>query len=171
MKLTTSKLIRTAGLSAQNARLSLIGISAMLVITSIHHVFRLGYALLIPAVILTALPYVLWRWHAQSKSALSLGIYAMYNGLMFSWFGFIDGFMDHVLKAIGLANTTFLPGGEAEVVATKLSLWSPAAGNLLYEGTGILTFIVGVFAMVYLASLLRANWASGRPDRLAAQGR
>ena len=53
------------------------------------------------------------------------------------------------LKALGFQNTTFLPGGDAEVVKTVFSLWSPEAGHFFYEWTGILTFIVGVFAMYY----------------------
>ena len=85
---------------------------------------------------------------------------------MFIWFGFIDGFMDHVLKALGLQNTTFLPGGEAEVVKTVLSLWSPAAGNIFYEGTGVLTSIVGMIAMGYLFKMIQAKHASDKADQL-----
>ena len=148
------------------ARLSLVSITWMMIITSAHHVFRLGLGFLVPAIILTALPYALMRWYANSKNETILKSYSFFSALMFIWFGFIDGFMDHVLKALGLQNTTFLPGGEAEVVKTVLSLWSPAAGNIFYEGTGVLTSIVGMIAMGYLFKMIQAKHASDKADQL-----
>ncbi|HXD11276.1 MAG TPA: hypothetical protein VN653_14515, partial [Anaerolineales bacterium] len=93
--------------------------------------------------------------------------YSLFSTLMFLWFGVIDGFLDHVFKAIGLQNTTFLPGGEAEVVQTALALWSPAAGNIFYESTGVLTFVVGVFAMGYLIKMIRTKHLADNPRQLA----
>ena len=75
--------------------------------------------------------------------------------MIFAWFGFIDGFLDHVLKALGLQHTTLLPGGEATVVPTVYSLWSPEAGNLFYEGTGILEFALSAIAIYHCYRLLR----------------
>lgn len=152
------------------ARLSLVSITLMMVVTSVHHVFRLGFGFLIPAIILTALPYALMRWYANSKNKTILKSYSLFSALMFIWFGFIDGFMDHVLKAVGLQNTTFLPGGEAEVVKTALSLWSPQAGNIFYEGTGILTFIVGAIAMGYLIRMIQVQHASDKAGQLKLSG-
>ena len=148
------------------ARLSLISITWMMFLTSIHHIFRLGYGLLMPTIILTALPYLLMRWYVSSRNTTILKSYSLFSALMFLWFGFIDGFMDHVLKVIGLQNTTFLPGGEAEVVKTALSLWSPAAGNVFYEGTVALTFIVGALAMGYLVKMILAKHAADDTSRL-----
>ena len=142
---------------SQPAKLSWIWITVMMVLTSIHHVFRLGYGLVFLAVILTVLPSALMRWYAGTKNTLILKAYSLYSALMFLWFGIVDGFLDHVLKAVGLENTTFLPGGEAEVVKTALSLWSPQAGNLFYEGTGVLTFFAGVAAMFYIARMILAK--------------
>lgn len=137
-------------LENKSARLSLFAITLTMIITSIHHIFRLGAGLIIPALIMTALPSLLLRWYADAKSKKALWSYTVYNSLMFIWFGFLDGFTDHVLKALGLENLTFLPGSEAEVVKTVFSLWSPTASNFFYESTGVLTFILGVFAMVFL---------------------
>lgn len=152
------------------ARLSLVSITLMMIVTSVHHVFRLGFGLLIPTIILTALPYVLMRWYTNSKNETILKSYSLFSALMFIWFGFIDGFMDHVLKAIGLQNTTFLPGGEAEVVKTVLSLWSPAAGNFFYESTGALTFIVGVIAIGYLIKMIQFQHVSDKESQLKLSG-
>ncbi len=142
------------------ARYSLISATAMMAFTSIHHIFRLGYGLVIPSIVLTALPYLLMRWYAASKHTAILKSYLLFNALMFTWFGLIDGFLDHVVKALGLENVTFLPGGEAEVVKTALSLWSPAAGNIFYEGTGILTFLAGTFAMIHLVRMIQTKHAT-----------
>ena len=148
------------------ARLSLISITLMMFVTSVHHIFRLGYGLWIPTAILTALPYTLMRWYGSSRNTTILKAYSLLSALMFLWFGFIDGFLDHVFKAVGLQNTTFLPGGEAEVVKTALALWSPAAGNIFYEGTGILTFVVGVFAMGYLIKMIRSKHTADHLSQL-----
>ena len=152
------------------ARLALVSITLMMVVTSVHHVFRLGFGFLVPAMILTALPYALIRWYANSKNETILKSYSLFSALMFIWFGFIDGFMDHVFKAVGLQNTTFLPGGEAEVVKTVISLWSPEAGNIFYEGTGALTFIVGTIAMGYLIRMIQVQHVSDKAGQLKPSG-
>jgi hypothetical protein len=154
---------------SEQARRSWIWITTMMVLTSIHHIFRLGYGLIIPSIVLTVLPYVLMRWYASTKNVTIMKTYSLYSTLMFIWFGFIDGFLDHVLKAIGLQNTTFLPGGEAEVVQTALSLWSPQAGSIFYEGSGVLTSIAGVVAMVYLVRMIQVKHEAEKISSLIAK--
>jgi hypothetical protein len=151
---------------SEQTRLSCLWLTTMMALTSIHHIFRLGYGLLIPTLILTLLPYALLRWYAATGNTAVMKIYSLYSALMFVWFGLIDGFLDHVLKVVGLENLTFLPGGEAEVVKTALSLWAPAAGNIFYEGTGVLTFIAGVFGMVYLVRMIQVKHAADKTRQL-----
>jgi hypothetical protein len=139
------------------AHLSLISITLTATITSIHHIYRLGLGLLVPTIIVTLLPYVLMRWFTHTGNKGALWAYGLLTSLIFVWFGIIDGFLDHVMKALGLQNTTFLPGGEAKIVKTVFSLWSPEAGNLFYEWTGILTFITGVFAVYYCYKFIQAQ--------------
>lgn len=131
------------------------------VVTSVHHIYRLGLEFLLPALILVALLYILMHWFRASGRPLALWSFSATNGIIFAWFGFIDGFLDHVLKALGLNHTTVLPGGEADVVTTVYSLWSPEAGNLFYEGTGVLTFLASVVALYYNYRLLRTFRTSG----------
>jgi hypothetical protein len=123
--------------------------------TSTHHVFRLGYDLLPAAIAVVALPIGLMLWLHATGNRIAAWAYTATTVLVFLWFGFVDGFLDHVLKALGLTNTTFLPGGQAEIVHTDLSLWSPTAGDVFYEGTGVLTFIASVAALYYAVTLLR----------------
>jgi hypothetical protein len=136
-------------------RLSVLSITATTVATSVHHFYRLGFEVLLPALVVIALPLVLMWWLRSSGSRVALWSYAVVNGLVFFWFGFIDGFLDHVLKALGLQNTTFLPGSEAEVVQTVFSLWSPQAGHVFYEGTGVLTAVAGFVAVYFCYRLVR----------------
>lgn len=129
---------------------SLVWITATAIVTSVHHVFRLGWELVIPFAILVALPLLLMWWYRQKASKFALTLYTLVGALVFVWFGFIDGFMDHVIKALGLPNTTFLPGGEEEVVKTVLTLWSPESGDAFYEGTGIITALLSFVALYFL---------------------
>ena len=138
-------------------RLALISLTAAAAVASVHHVYRLGPEVLIPAVIITVLPYLLLRHYRSSGSRLALWSYAGLTASIFIWFGIVDGFLDHVLKALGLQHTTLLPGGEATVVPTAYSLWSPQAGNLFYEGTGILEFALGAIAIYHGYRLLRSQ--------------
>ena len=156
----------------QYIRLSLVSITLTAALTSIHHIYRLGLELLVPALIVTILPYLLMRWFMQTGNKGALWAYGLLTALIVIWFGIIDGFLDHVMKALGFQNTTFLPGSEAKVVKTVFSLWSPEAGNFFYEWTGILTFIVGVFAVYYYYKFLQAQrpqvqMLATAPDRMA----
>ncbi len=84
---------------------------------------------------------------------------------MKSRFGFVDGFLDHVIKALGLQNTTFLPGSDADVIKTVYHLWSPEAGHLFYESTGILTFVVGLGAIYFSYRFLRTTGTNSSPAK------
>jgi hypothetical protein len=134
---------------------SLISITLTAIITASHHVFRDGVGLFVLWIIIILLPYVLMRWFAHTGTKWAVAIYGLYNILIIVGLGVVDGFLDHTLKALGFQHTTILPGGEAEVVKTVFSLWSPAAGNSFYEGTGVLTFIGSVFAAVFLFQFIR----------------
>jgi hypothetical protein len=161
------------------ARLSLISITLTAIITATHHVFRDGLGLLVPWGIIILLPYVLMRWFTQTGNKWPVWIYGLSNVLIIVPLGVVDGLLDHVLKALGFLHLTFLPGGDAEVVQTVFSLWSPQAGNIFYEGTGILTFIGSVFATVYLYRFIRTlshgtvvspiNWPD-RNERILPEG-
>lgn len=141
---------------------ALIWTEAMTAATVVHHVYRLGMELLIPSVMLLALPVLLMWWYSRSASPVARWLYTVGAGLIFLYFGIIDGFLDHVLKAIGLQNTTFLPGSDADVIKTVYHLWSPEAGHLFYESTGILTFAVGVGAIYFNYRFLRT--AGNKPS-------
>lgn len=136
-------------------KLSLISVSLMGIVTTIHHVFRLGLGVLLPFSIMTVLPFLLFQWHRHSKKNFILWLYGLWNVLFWLSFAFFDGFLDHVLKALNMQNITFLEGSDVQVVDTAFHLWSPEAGHVFYEGTGIITTIVGVFALYYTVRLIQ----------------
>ena len=130
------------------ASTSFASLVATLVATGIHHVFRLGPELILPVAIGIAIPIVLWTLHARTGKPALLWAYAAYAALVVFWFGFLDGFLDHVAKAAGLDNITFLPGSEEAIVGTAMHLWSQAASTAFYEGTGIISAVLALVTVI-----------------------
>lgn len=146
---------------------SLVTLVATLVATGVHHIFRLGPALILPTAIGVTIPIVLWSLHERTSKPALLWTYAAYATLVVFWFGFLDGFLDHVAKAAGLDNVTFLPGSEEEVVGTAMQLWSQSASTAFYEGTGILSAALALLAVIttgrYLVDKLPARGEAQHP--------
>lgn len=133
--------------------LSLLSLVGAIGATGVHHVFRLGPMLIVPSVIALLLPIALMLlWRRTGRGAL-LAAYAVFAGLIVLWFGVLDGFLDHAVKAVGLDNLTFLPGSDAPVVATYYSLGSQEATSFVYEATGVLTAVL-CLPVVVLTTLL-----------------
>ena len=138
-----------------------------------HHVYRDGFGDIVLWILMILLPYMLMRWFTRSGKQWLAWTYVLYNVVIITQFGVVDGFLDHTLKAFGLPHLTLLPGGEAEVVKTVYSLWSPQAGNIFYEGTGVLTFIGSVFATVSLYRfilMLRRPSGTRAKEQVSAPG-
>jgi hypothetical protein len=131
-----------------SAHASLGALVAALLATGIHHIFRLGPGLILPTTVGVAVPVVLWVLYARSGKPALLWAYSAYAALVVFWFGFLDGFLDHVVKAAGLDNITFLPGSEEAVVETAMQLWSQSASTAFYEGTGILSAILALLTVI-----------------------
>ena len=142
---------KNGGSPMTNSRIALISIVSLvatLVATGVHHIFRLGIGLTVPTLIAVALAIALWALYRKSRKLALLAAYGVFTALVVFWFGFLDGFLDHAVKAAGFDNITFLPGGEAEVVATAMQLWSKEASTAFYEGTGILSAILALVTAV-----------------------
>lgn len=135
-------------------KISFAAIVAASIVTTIHHVFRLGLHVLPMFIVVSLIPVVAFFLYRRSGQRLYLYGYGLANSFIFAWFGFVDGFLDHVLKALGIQNVTFLEGSDAPVVEAVFSLWSPEAGNIFYEGTGVITFIASTIAIYYTYRLL-----------------
>ena len=160
----------TKPLSLHLAHLSLASLLLTILATGVHHVFRLGPGLILPAIVAAVLAAALYGLYQRTARRGFLAAYAAFAGLIVLWFGFLDGFLDHVVKATGLDNLTFLPGSDAQIIATVYSLWSQEATTAFYEGTGMLSAALAlptlVFTALYLAEALGPK-ATGRPGALA----
>jgi hypothetical protein len=153
--------------------LSWLSLTLTITISAVHHLYRDGLGLIVPWLVLIALPYGLLHWFGHTKQRWLIWLYGLYNVLVITQLGIVDGFLDHTLKALGFQHLTLLPGGDAAVVKTVFALWSPQAGNIFYEGTGVLTFIGSVFATVYLYRFIQTLGPRNQPsskDQLIVSG-
>ncbi|MDB5561614.1 MAG: hypothetical protein JWN11_1032 [Hyphomicrobiales bacterium] len=159
-----------AALSNRQLRhLSLATLLATLAVTGVHHVFRLGPELIVPVAVGVVLPIVLLAVYRRTGRRAALIAYAVYAGLIVFWFGFLDGFLDHTVKAVGLDNITFLPGSNAEVIATVYSLWSEVATTRFYEWTGVASAALALATLVSTSVYLLAELTpDGSRHRISA---
>jgi hypothetical protein len=142
----------------ENSRnLSLATLLATVAMTGIHHIYRFGPDLIAPVLMGLILPVVLIYLLERTRRNVFAAVYAVYVGLIVFWFGFLDGFLDHVLKVSGVENLTFLPGSEEAIVATYYQFGSLEVSAAIYEWTGVLSAVLAlattVFTALYLARL------------------
>ena len=128
---------------------------------AVHHIFRLGPELIIPGIVLVAMPIALMLWARKRASMVPTALFAVLAGLIFVWFGVIDGLLDHVFKAVGLDHVTLLPGGEAELVATFYTLGDAVTSAAFYEVTGLIEAVAS-FAMLALTVAFVASRVAAR---------
>ena len=158
--------------STTASRLGLLSLATLLLTiltTGVHHVFRLGPELILPVVFALALAATLFLLYRRTGRRGFLAAYAAFAGLIVFWFGFLDGFLDHVVKAVGLENITFLPGSDEAIIATVYRLGSQEATAAFYEGTGILSALFALAALVSSALYLAAH-SDAPPLRTQVRG-
>lgn len=140
--------------------LSLVSVTFTAIVTTVHHVYELGAGLLIPGLIIIALPYTLSLWFKRTGNKLSLWLYGLLNVFVITGFGFVDGFLDHTLKRFGYNVMLSMHGGDAQLVKRIFSLSPPVTGDFFLESTGILTFIASLFAAYFGYQFIQARRAS-----------
>lgn len=86
----------------------------------------------------------------------SLWAYGFLNTWLVVGFGFVDGFWNHTVKLIGfqLHSLLSLHGGVTNTVEKSFE------GNLIYQATGILTFVASIFAAYYGYKFIRIGMQS-----------
>ena len=132
--------------------ISLISITLMGIIATLHYAYSLGFYLLVPGGVITLLPHLLMLWFKRSGNKTALWSYGLLNAFAIVALGFVDGFLDHtVLFGKTLAYNVLLPlhGGDPKTVEKVFSLLPPAPVDVFYESTGVLIFIVSLFALYY----------------------
>ena len=141
-------------------KLSVISITVTAIITAVHHIYREGWVLLIPGALVVLLPFVLMRWFSASGSNLALSAYGVLNALIIVALGIVDGFLDHVLNAfIVLFAATRGEAVDRLDRVFRVLPQTPLVGDMLYELTGILTFVASMIAAYYWYRFMRATLA------------
>jgi len=128
-------------------------------ITTIHHIYELGFGMLIPGLILIVLPYTLSLWFKRTGNKLSLWLYGLLNAFVIVGFGLADGLLNHTLKTFGYNVLLSMHGGDVQLVKRIFSLSPPIVGDFFLESTGILTFIASLFAAYFGYRFIQARRA------------
>ena len=85
----------------------------------------------------------------------------MLNAVVIVGLGFGDGFLDHTVRfSKTLAYNVLLPlhGGDPKTVEKVFSLLPPAPVDVFLESTGVLTFIVSLFALYFAYKFIKGTW-------------
>ena len=127
------------------ASLSLISIIATAVLTSIHHFYEVGFLAVVLVLLFIGSPILLMQQFRNTERKVFLWLYGLLNTWLVIGLGLVDGLFNHTFKLLSFQVHTLLAlhGGSTKTVEKAFE------GNLIYEGTGILTFIASMFAAYY----------------------
>jgi len=137
-----NRILRDSVRNKTEARRSLVGIEALAILTSIHHLDELGVSFLVPALLIVGLPLVLMWWYLKKFSQAALWTYSTFVALVILGFGVSDGLWNHTIKLI-----VFLSRGASSDVMAGLPF--PPVGSPFHEVTGVLSLIAAVIAAFF----------------------
>lgn len=139
------------------AKLSLWSITITGIFTSAHHLYRFGLSILIPALVVIFLPYILLHWFRDTENKITFYFYGLFNVFIIGALGFIDGGLDHGLRAFRRYFWAPLHGGVSPLQTVDFRLLPPTllAGDPFYEITGLLSFVASIFSAYYLYKFMR----------------
>jgi len=143
------------------ARSSLISLTLTAIITTLHHAYGLGTYMLTPGAVIILLPSLLMLWYKRAGNKVALWAYGLLNAFVILGLGFGDGFLNHtVLFSKTLAYNILLPlhGGDPKTVEKVFSLLPPAPVDIFLESTGVLMFIVSLFALYFAYKFMQGAW-------------
>ena len=141
--------ITMENLTQKYARLSLASVVTTSIITTVHHIYKLGPGAFGLGAVIIALPIVLLLWFEKTRSSAALVGYGLVNVWIIIGFGLVDGLWDHTLK-LYLGN--FLLSNYSHYFS-----WSPV-GSFPFEAAGILASIGSMFAAYFGYKFLRAAY-------------
>lgn len=150
----------------KNAIRSVITVALTSILTSLHHIFRLGLGSIpmwIPVIMLPIGLATLYK-RSQFKNKWLLGAYGLVSYVIIFWFGIVDGLFDHTFRVLGLDNITWLPGGDVEIIQTAFQIGSAETSHWIFQITGAFVFIVSLFALFYTTRFIlgRLNFDAGK---------
>jgi hypothetical protein len=117
---------------------SLVGIEALALLTSVHHLDQLGVSFLLPAVLIVGLPPILMWWFLKQPSHAARLSYGTLVALIILVFGLQDGFWNHTVKMTSFSYAAPIeprwPGCRSPRSA-RCSMRSPACSPLLQRSS------------------------------------
>jgi hypothetical protein len=133
--------------------LSLVSTVSTGILTSVHHVYDIGFGGIILALVVVALPMLSMRQFRQRGSKVALWVYRLLTAWLVFGFGLVDGLWNHIIRPLGFQLQALLSfhGGGTKAVEKAVE-W-----NFIYEGTGILTFVASMFAAYYGYKFIRTS--------------
>jgi hypothetical protein len=144
---------------------SLLGIEALSLLTSIHHLDQLGISFLPTAVLLVGLPLILMWWFLRDHSRAARVSYGALVTLIIIGFGLQDGLWNHTVKM----TVFFLRDADR---ARMAGLPFPPVGSVFHEVTGVLAFVAAIFAAYFgyqfISKTRKLPPAPQRPGRVRA---
>lgn len=132
------------------AALSLAGISATIVLASITHAYQFGYRAFIAGLIVIALLCGINLLYRRTRNKAFLVLYGLLNAWVIIGFGLLNGFWNHAFKVF----LNYLHNGYLPPFLAKLFM-TPQIGSAFFEGAGILTFVMSMFAAYYGYKLMK----------------
>src|SRR6266704_5125511 len=135
-----------------SARRSLLSVIVTAVLITVNHLYPLGTRALGLGAVLVLVPTALLWWLRTTRSRVAFAGYLLMNLWIVIGFGLIKGLWKSTLPV-------FLGTLLASV---STSFPRPTLGPVLFELSGILTFIGSLFVLYYAYKLLQAKREAGR---------
>ncbi len=130
--------------------MSLAGISATVILASITHAYEFGYRALSAGFIVIALLCGMNILYRHTRNKVFLVFYGLFDALVIIGLGLFNGFWNHAVKVF----LNYLHNGYLPPFLAKLFM-TPQTGCLFFEGVGILTFVMSIFAAYYGYKFIR----------------
>lgn len=132
------------------AGLSLAGISATVILTSITHAYGFGYRAFVAGFIVIAFLCAFNILYRRTGNKVFLVFYGFLNAWVIIGFGLFDGFWNHAIKVF----LQYLHNGYLPPFLAKLFL-TPQIRSSFFEGVGVLTFVMSMFAAYHGYKLIK----------------
>ncbi|NJD22619.1 MAG: hypothetical protein FIA82_08125 [Melioribacter sp.] len=142
--------------SPKYASQSLMSIIATAVFTSIHHFYEIRFLAVVLVLLFIGSPILLMQQFRNTRKRVFLWIYGILGIWLVIGLGLVDGLFNHTMKLLSLQVHALLAlhGGGTKAVEKAFE------GNLIYQGTGVLTFVAGMFAAYYGYKFIRTSMQS-----------
>jgi hypothetical protein len=156
----------------KNAIRSVISVTLTSILTTIHHVFRLGLGSLPMWIPIIMVPIGLATLYKRSRfrNKWLLAAYGFASYAVILWFGIVDGLFDHTFRVLGLDNITWLPGGNVEIVETAFRIGSAETSHWIFQITGSFVFIASLFALFFTTRFILRRLAYDAGKKPTGEG-